>query len=130
VTLTSTYNRFGERAQLDLAQGPETLSHSWTYDALGRLDTATFLGSGTPLDFTPLDDDTLARITRPSGATTDYTYFAQGPVESITVKAGGSTQISRLAYGVDAVQNLTSLAEQHATSDPTGAYGFAGRNLG
>jgi YD repeat-containing protein len=40
------------------------------------------------------------------------------------VKAAGTTQLSRLAYAVDAVQNLTGLSEQHATSDPTGAYAF------
>ncbi len=121
-TLASRYNRFGEREQLDLAQGSEILSHIWTYDAMGRLDFATLPGSPTPVDFTPFSDDTLARITRPSGATTDYTYFAQGPIESITVKAAGSTQIQRLVYAVDAVQNITSQSEQHATSDPTGAY--------
>ncbi len=124
MTLTSRYNRFGEREQLDLAQGSEILSHIWTYDAMGRLDFATLPGSATPVDFTPFSDDTLAKITRPSGATTDYTYFAQGPIESITVKAADATQLQRLAYAVDAVQNITSQSEQHATSDPTGAYVF------
>ncbi len=89
---------------------------------MGRLDFATLPGSATPVDFTPLADDTLARITRPSGATAGYTYFAQGPIESITVKAAGTTQLQRLAYAVDAVQNITNLSEQHASSDPTGAY--------
>ncbi len=121
-TLASRYNRFGEREQLDLAQGSEILSHIWTYDAMGRLDLATLPGSATPIDFTPFADDTLDRITRPSGTTTDYTYFAQGPIQSITVKAAGTTQIQRLAYAIDAVQNITSQSEQHATSDPTGAY--------
>ncbi len=121
-TLASRYNRFGEREQLDLAQGSEILSHIWTYDAMGRLDFATFPGSPTPVDFTPFADDTPDRITRPSGTTTDYTYFAQGPIQSITVKAAGTTQLQRLAYAVDAVQNITNQSEQHATSDPTGAY--------
>ena len=129
-TLTSTYNRFGERTQLDLTQGAETLSHHWSYDAMGRLDTATFPGSPTPIDFTAFDNDTLEKITRPSGTTTDFTYFPQGPVETITVKAGGTDQISRLAYVVNAVQNITNLSEQHATSDPTHDYvfGYDGAN--
>jgi YD repeat-containing protein len=40
--LDSAYDRFGERRELKLIQGAETLTHSWSFDALGRLDLASF----------------------------------------------------------------------------------------
>jgi len=121
LTLTSTYNRFGEREGLDLVQGAETLTHSWTFDALGRLDLATLPGSA-PIDFTFLADDRLAQILHASGTTTDYSYLPQGAIDLVTVTAPGSLQRSRLDYAVDALQSITNLSEQHASSDPTVGY--------
>jgi len=40
VTLSYSYNRFGERDGLDLEQGAEVLTHSWTFDKRGRLQAS------------------------------------------------------------------------------------------
>jgi RHS repeat-associated protein len=129
VTLTSSYNRFGERGQLDLAQGSETLTHTWTYDGQGRLEQASFPGT-SPLGFTPFPDDTLQTLARPSGVSTAYSYLPEGPIDTITVTAPGSGQLLRLDYGVNALLNVTSLGEQYTSTDPsqTYAYDYDGAN--
>ena len=120
---TSDYNRFGDRSNLALTQGAEALTHTWGFDARGRLEAASLPGSA-PLFFTPFEDDTLETIEYASGAASDFAYYPQGPVESITLRAEGTTQQNRLAYGVNAVHSLTALSEQHASADPVQAYGF------
>ncbi len=129
VTLTHSYNRFGEREGLDLEQGAETLTHGWAFDHRGRLDLATFPGSAA-IDFSPFPDDTLETITYPSGVMTGYGYHAQGPIDTVTVTATGGVQRLLLDYAVDAVQNVTDLIEQHASGEPAESYvfGYDGAN--
>jgi hypothetical protein len=59
-----------------------------------------------------------------SGTTTDSTYLPEGTLDTLTVTAPASVQRLHLDYAVDALQGVTSLAEQHASSDPVEGYVF------
>jgi len=120
VTLENGYDRFGNRDTLVLEDGGPPAAHTWTYDRLDRLITADLPGSGQPLTFDYYANDDLKHIVHGNGATTDYTYFPEGPVERITVQNSGGSQLLDLRYQLDATLNIDAILEAHEPG--TGPY--------
>lgn len=112
--LDSSYDRFGNRSELELMHGSETLTHAWTYDDLDRLTQANFPG-GQTLDLQYFANDDLQTLTHGNGTTTSYTYFNQGPVSTITVQ-NGSSQLHQLNYTLDTVMNVDQVREEFTTT--------------
>ena len=98
------------------------MEHAWTYDKLNRLKEAQ-LASPNPLEFTYYANDDLETITHGNGVTTEYAYWPEGPVQSITVESP-SEQLLKLTYTVNKVLNVTGMNEQHAASGPVHAYTY------
>lgn len=121
-TLESGYDRFGNRSSLVFTDGPDVLSHSWTYNDLNRLVTAQLASPG-PLAFGYYANDDLEQVTHGNGVTTEYTYRPEGPVETITTEST-TAQLLRLSYTVNKVLNITGLTEQHAAGGPSHVYGY------
>jgi RHS repeat-associated protein len=120
--LASGYDRFGNRKSLVFTDGADVMNHAWTYDKLNRLVEAE-LASPNPLEFTYFANDDLETITHGNGVTTEYTYFPEGPVATITVESP-SEQLLKLTYTVNKVLNVTAMNEQHAASGATHAYTY------
>jgi len=103
-----------------LEDGGPSAAHTWTYDHLDRLITADLPGSGPPLTFDHYTNDDLKHIVHGNGATTDYTYFPEGPIERITVKNSGGSPLLDLQYQLDATLNIDAILEAHEPG--TGPY--------
>ncbi|MFK5894611.1 MAG: RHS repeat-associated core domain-containing protein, partial [Pseudomonadota bacterium] len=65
----------------------------------------------------------LKQLTRPSGIITDYTYETNGVIKDIT-QTDGATQIDRLDYIYDAVNNVDSITDNVGLHD----YNYNGFN--
>jgi RHS repeat-associated protein len=123
-TLDYAYDRFGNRKTLTLTDGAEVFTHSYVFDKLDRLDTATFPGNASAHDLDYRANGDLEKITAPSGVVTDYLYEPNGPVDDIRVTDGTSQELLRLAYGYDEVLNVDSLAETVAGTTYTHDYDY------
>lgn len=133
IELDAGYDGFGNRISLDVTDGGVDYDHGWQFNNLNQLAQATFPGSGTTLPGAPVslsfeyfDNDDLRQITHGNSATTDYTYFSNGFVDTITVENASSTQLHLLDYAIDQRLNVDSIAEQvGATSlSPDWDYGY------
>jgi RHS repeat-associated protein len=124
-TLDSDYDRFGNRKRLELEDGAESLVQQWTFDDLDRLVSAALAGGTTTYGYRPNDE--LETLTRASGVQTTYTYFAHGPVDTITTRDGSSVLLHLLDYTVDATLNVDTIAETRGTgSAQTFDYAYDG----
>jgi RHS repeat-associated protein len=121
-TLESSYDRYGNRKGLVFTDGADVMNHAWTYDKLNRLKEAQ-LASPSPLEFTYFANDDLETITHGNGVVTEYAYWPEGPVQSITVDSP-SEQLLKLTYTVNKVLNITGMNEQHAASGAVHGYGY------
>lgn len=125
LTLTHAYDRFGNRKRLELDDDGAVKVHTWTYNDLDQLEEAQL--ASDPLEFDYYGNDDLQQIRRgPAGSpvtTTDYTYFPEGPIETITVNAGAS-QLLKLTYVVDDVLNIGTVTEEHGVGTGLHVYDY------
>ena len=106
--LDSDYDRFGNRDTLTVTDGG-TLTHSYTYNKLNRLDTANLPGSQA-FGFAYYASDDLQTLTYPNGVTGNYAYATNGPVNNITYTCT-SGNLEQLAYIYDDVLNVDTLTD-------------------
>jgi RHS repeat-associated protein len=129
-TLTYSYDRFGNRSGLELADGAETLQHTYVYDdgvtdLFDRLKRAVLPGnSGEALAFHYVQSsrgwEEIEQLVWPNDLETDLVYEAHGPISTITV---GSPVNDLLDYaGRDAVDRITAL--DHIYDSTTHEYDF------
>lgn len=121
-TLDYGYDRYGNRASLVFADGDDVYAHSYGYDKRNRLTDAVLPGDQAfSLEYWASGE--LKQIDYPNGVVTNYVYFDNGPVESITIN-GLSGVIEQFAYTYDPVLNVETM------TDGSGAhlYGYDGLN--
>ncbi len=117
VMLDSGYDRYGNRSTLTVNDG-ESLVHSYEYDHLNRLIQATLPGSQTfGLDY--YANDQRQTIHHPSGVTRGYSYFANGPVQDITIRNSAAQVLEQFVYTYDAVSNVDTQSDGDGTHDYT-----------
>jgi RHS repeat-associated protein len=107
-TLDNDYDRFGNRDTLTVTDGG-TLVHSFTYNKLNRLDSASLPGNQA-FGFAYYANDDLQILTYPNGVTGNYSYATNGPVNNITY-TGTSGNLEQLAYIYDDVLNVDTLTD-------------------
>jgi YD repeat-containing protein len=129
-TATTTYNALDQavrvRRYVGAAPAPEPDAEGGTYqtttmnyDGHGRLSNRRLpeYDAGQLTTFTYNDDDTLATVTDPRGATATYSYLGnnRGLVTGVTHSlSGGDT--NNVTYGYDAAGNRTSMADNGGTT--------------
>lgn len=119
--LRSSYDPFGNRAELALDPAGENLRHQWTVDKRGRLVAACLPqdqetptvpcapGGGTEtLAFAPLANDDIETITHGNGLETDLLYHPEGPIDLISV---GSGPLMALDYTIDTMLFVDTIEE-------------------
>jgi RHS repeat-associated protein len=118
--LDSQYDATGHRSALLAADGTSNFDHRWQFDALDRLVAATLPGGPTPtLAFGYNGRDDVMTLTRRNATPADYvqttyTYFDQGPVDTITVADLLPSSAARLLLDYaepDAVLNVEGVSE-------------------
>jgi RHS repeat-associated protein len=121
VTLDNDYDRYGNRDSLALNDGA-THSHSYPYNKLNRLSSATLPGSQT-FSFDYYATDELKQLTYPNGIVADYQYATNGPVKQIkyTATAGPLEQFD---YSFDDVLNVDTQTDGDGLHD----YSYDGVN--
>jgi RHS repeat-associated protein len=123
-TLTNSYDRYGNRSQLSLVDGSQTLVYTYPVNKLNQLTTATLPGAGgvgsQTVSFAYFNDDDLKTVTRTSGVTATYSYEPYGPAQSISVQSSSSGLLERYSYGYDNVANPLSMTD----NDGTHSYGY------
>ncbi len=115
VTLDNDYDRYGNRSALTVNDG-ESLVHSYDYDKLDRLLQARLPGSQTiNLDY--YANDQRQTIHYPSGSIRTYSYFANGPVQDITIRNSAAQVLEQFIYTYDSVLNVSTQTDSDGAHD-------------
>ncbi|MGV9309878.1 RHS repeat-associated core domain-containing protein [Nonomuraea sp. NPDC003727] len=122
-----SYNELGMPSQRVDAAG----TANFTWDNVGRLATGSDPVTGRTLTYGYDNADRLTSITPTSGqaGTQTYTYDALDRVETHTLKNGSGAQLSKITYGWDKDDNLTSKVTAGLAGAGSNTYGYdhAGR---
>ncbi|MEU7900279.1 RHS repeat-associated core domain-containing protein [Nonomuraea sp. NPDC049152] len=122
-----SYNELGNPSQRVDAAG----TANFTWDNVGRLATGSDPVAGRTLTYGYDDADRLTSITPTSGqaGTQTYTYDDLDRVETHTLKNGTGAQLSKITYGWDEDDNLTSKVTAGLAGTGSNTYGYdhAGR---
>ncbi len=120
VTLTAGYDANNNRVSLDDPTGQS----AFTYDALNRLTDIAAPGAQA----FAISYDALSRrvgVSLPNGIDTSLTFDTASRLTDISHVQGAVTTVSDFAYGHDAVNNRTSLAQTRPVPVQTAlAYGY------
>ena len=103
----------GDLLTLTLTDPNEVLVHAYTYAAdSGRIATATFPGSATPIAITRWPHDGEKVVTYPGGVTREVDYDVRGPVSEIRIKPpAGTPLIEKWAYTYTDVLNVATMTD-------------------
>lgn len=111
--LRHRYDRYGNRSELTL-QDTAAITSSYSYDKLNRLTSATLAGATSTLQY--YDDDSRQSISLPNGVTESFSYFSNGPVQTLSV-AGPAGVLDQLSYTYDDVLNVDTQTDQYGMHD-------------
>lgn len=119
-TLDYDYDRYGNRASLVFTDLADVDEHTYSYDKRNRLTDAVLPGNQHfTLDYWSSGE--LKQIVYPNGVVTDYVYYDNGPVQSITIN-GSSGVIEEFAYIYDPALNVETMTD----GDGLHTYGYDG----
>ncbi len=115
-----TLDAMGNKTAMNVYNAASTLvrTHTYTYDAMNRLDTDTGAAMGETTTYTYDDQSNLLTVTDPLSDVTTYTYDALNRKSTMVDPASNTT-----TYGYDSEDNLSSV------DDPRGlttTYGYDG----
>ena len=112
-TLDYAFGARGDLLTLTLTDPNEVLAHAYTYAAdSGKIATATFPGSATPIAITRWPHDGEKVVTYPGGVTREVDYDVRGPVSEIRIKPpSGTPLVEKWAYTYTDVLNVATLTD-------------------
>lgn len=112
-TLDYGFDARGDLLSFTLTEPNEVLVHVYSYAPdSGRIATATFPGSATPITITRWPHDGEKVVTYPGGVTREVDYDVRGPISEIRIKPpAGTPLVEKWAYAYTDVLNVATMTD-------------------